>query len=95
MKYIKKKDWDTYLSDHLKEAPKSVRDQLPKNPNQGIQFEVVVECLLDQMFYEEELFFQNTRLSHDGSKDFWALDKAMKYGGQNVRIIPPISHLPS
>lgn len=76
MKYIKKKDWDTYLSDHLKEAPKSVRDQLPKNPNQGIQFEVVVECLLDQMFYEEELFFQNTRLSHDGSKDFWALDKA-------------------
>lgn len=76
MKYIKKDDWDTYLLDHLNEAPKSVRDQLPKNPNQGIKFEVAVECLLNQMFYEKELFFQNTRLSHDGSKDFWALDKS-------------------
>ena len=75
MKYIKKDDWDTYLLDHLNEAPKSVRDQLPENPNQGIQFEVTVECLLNQMFYEKQLFFQNTKLSHDGSKDFWAIDE--------------------
>ena len=75
MKYIKDKDWDTYLLDYLENIKKNIQD-IPKNPNKGIQFEVLVEYLLSQMFTAEELCFKNTKLSHDGNKDFWAIDAA-------------------
>lgn len=77
MKYLKKEDWDVYLLDHLEEIKKNMRD-IPEAPNKGIQFEVLVERLLNQIFYEEELLFQSTKLSHDGNKDFWAIDTANK-----------------
>lgn len=85
MKYIKDKDWDTYLLDYLESIKKNIQD-IPKDPNKGIQFEVLVEYLLSQMFTAEELCFKNTKLSHDGNKDFGQLMQQMKYGGQNVRI---------
>ena len=75
MKYIKKTDWDTYLLDHLEQVKNTMHD-IPKDPNKGIQFEVLVECILSQMFSAEDLSFQNTKLSHDGNKDFWAIDAA-------------------
>ena len=75
MKYIKDKDWDTYLLDYLESIKKNIQD-IPKDPNKGIQFEVLVEYLLSQMFTAEELCFKNTKLSHDGNKDFWAIDAA-------------------
>lgn len=75
MKYIKGKNWDSYLLDHLEEVKKTNQD-IPKDPNKGIQFEILVEYLLSQMFFVEELSFQNTKLSHDGNKDFWAVDTA-------------------
>ena len=75
MKYIKDKDWDTYLLDYLESIKKNILD-IPKDPNKGIQFEVLVEYLLSQKFTAEELCFKNTKLSHDGNKDFWAIDAA-------------------
>lgn len=75
MKYLIKEDWDMYLLDHLEEIKRTMGD-IPEAPNKGVQFEVLVEHLLNQIFYEEELLFQNTKLSHDGNKDFWAIDTA-------------------
>lgn len=75
MRYIEKKDWDAYLLEYLEEARKTIPN-IPENPNKGVQFEVLIENLLNQMFYEEELSFKNTKLSHDGNKDFWAIDSA-------------------
>ena len=71
MKYIK--EWDTYLLEYLKETKKNITD-IPDDPNKGIQFELLVEYLLSQMFSGQELSFKNTKLSHDGNKDFWAID---------------------
>lgn len=73
MKYINNRDWDTYLLDYLEEAKKIMKD-IPEDPNKGIQFEILVEYLLSQMFPVEVLSFKNTKLSHDGNKDFWAID---------------------
>ena len=47
MKYIK--EWDTYLLEYLKETKKNITD-IPDDPNKGIQFELLVEYLLSQMF---------------------------------------------
>lgn len=66
-------EWDKYLLDYLEEARKTI-ENIPDNPNKGIQFELLVEYLLSQMFSQEELSFKNTKLSHDGNKDFWAID---------------------
>ena len=66
-------EWDKYLLDYLEEARKTI-ENIPDNPNKGIQFELLVEYLLSQMFSHEELSFKNTKLSHDGNKDFWAID---------------------
>lgn len=73
MKYIKKEIWEHYLLSHLKLARNFIYD-IPSEPNKGIQFEVLVECLLKYKYLENDLFFQKTKLSHDGNKDFWALD---------------------
>lgn len=75
MKYISKEDWNQYLNYHL-EAVKQFIDNIPENPNKGIQFEILVAHLLKSMFADEELFFQPTKSSHDGNKDFWAIDGA-------------------
>lgn len=47
-------------------------------PNKGIQFEFAVEMLLHTLFDKEGLYFTGTKLSHDGSKDFWAIDAAQQ-----------------
>ena len=75
MKYIKYNDWNAYLLEYLEEAKKYMKD-IPEDPNKGIQFEVLVEYLLSQMFPMEVLSFKNTKLSHDGNKDFWAIDES-------------------
>lgn len=75
MKYIDDDSWNAYLLTYLEETKKSMK-ALPEEPNKGIQFEVLVEDLLSQMFSKEILIFQNTKCSHDGSKDFWAIDAA-------------------
>ena len=75
MKYIKYNDWNAYLLEYLEEAKKYMKD-IPEDPNKGIQFEVLVEYLLSQMFPREVLSFKNTKLSHDGNKDFWAIDES-------------------
>lgn len=73
MKYIKQKIWDSYLLEHL-EFAKTFMNDIPDNPNKGIQFEVLVECLLKHKYCDDNLSFQKTMLSHDGNKDFWAFD---------------------
>ena len=73
MKYIKRKIWDNYLIEYLKELKKEMNN-IPQDPNKGIQFEILVEYLLHKMFSAEELSFKKTKLSHDGNKDFWAID---------------------
>lgn len=75
MKYISKEDWNQYLSHHL-EAVRELIDNIPENPNKGIQFEILVAHLLKSMFADEGLVFQPTKSSHDGNKDFWAIDDA-------------------
>lgn len=44
-----------------------------KNENKGRKFEGLVQKLL-QKIYGEQLKFKSTKISHDGSKDFWAID---------------------
>lgn len=75
MKYINKEVWDHYLLSHLELAKKMIND-IPPDPNKGIQFEVLVESLLKYKYSEDDLLFQKTKLSHDGNKDFWAIDNA-------------------
>ncbi len=75
MKYIEPDFWDGYLLSHL-EFAKNFIDDIPDNPNKGIQFEVLVECLLKHKYHKNDLYFQKTKLSHDGNKDFWAFDSA-------------------
>lgn len=59
----------------MKKVRQSTKD-IPETPNKGIQFELLVESLLNHIFYDEDLLFHNTKLSHDGNKDFWAIDEA-------------------
>lgn len=75
MKYFNNNGWNAYLLGYLKEAKKSKKD-LPEETNKGIQFEILVEYLLGQMFPDGDLTFKNTKCSHDGNKDFWAIDAA-------------------
>lgn len=69
MKYISTEVWNQYLRYHLETL-----NQSPKNLNKGIQFEILVAYLLKSMFEDAELDFQPTKSSHDGNKDFWAID---------------------
>ena len=46
--------------------------------NKGVQFEVVVEQLLKVFFLKNGLKFTGTKLTHDGSKDFWGIDNFQK-----------------
>lgn len=73
MKYINQEVWDSYLLAHL-ELVRTLIDDIPDDPNKGIQFEVLVECLLKHKYCNDDLSFQKTKLSHDGNKDFWAFD---------------------
>lgn len=73
MKYIDQSFWNSYLLEHL-ELARTIIDDIPDDPNKGIQFEVLVECLLKHKYYNDNLSFQKTKLSHDGNKDFWAFD---------------------
>ena len=45
-----------------------------KTNNKGEAFEVLVDKLLNRMFSSQNISFFQTKLSHDGSKDFWAID---------------------
>ena len=75
MKYISKEDWNQYLTHHL-EAVRQFINNIPENPNKGVQFEILVAYLLKYMFEDVELVFHPTKSSHDGNKDFWAIDGA-------------------
>lgn len=71
MKYIDKKDWKKLLAAFYKKKKKEEVSEV----NKGIQFESLVQSLLCIMFEESDLIFQPTKASHDGSKDFWAIDE--------------------
>lgn len=43
--------------------------------NKGEAFEVLVNKLLNKMFSSQNINFFRTKVSHDGSKDFWGLDE--------------------
>ena len=73
MKNFNSEEWNQYLLNQL-QLVRKFTDSIPKNPNKGILFEILVERLLKNMFNEEELSFHPTKHSHDGSKDFWAID---------------------
>ena len=75
MKYISKEDWNLYLTHHL-ETIRHFINNIPENPNKGVQFEILVAYLLKYMFEDDELVFRSTKSSHDGNKDFWAIDGA-------------------
>ena len=42
--------------------------------NKGEEFEILVDRLLKNMFSCKNISFFQTKISHDGSKDFWAID---------------------
>ena len=65
MKYFNDNGWNAYLLGYLKEVKKSKKD-LPEETNKGIQFEILVEYLLGQMFPDGDLTFKNTKCTHDG-----------------------------
>ena len=67
MKFIENEQWNCFLEKYFKY--KCVENEV--SPNKGIQFEVLVEDLLTHLF---DMRFSPTKASHDGSKDFWALD---------------------
>lgn len=71
MKYIKKDNWKKLLDEFYKKAAK--QDEI--DVNKGILFETLVESLLQNMFEDRDMIFQSTKASHDGSKDFWAVDE--------------------
>lgn len=48
-----------------------------KNDNKGRKFEGLVQKLLNKI-YGEQLKFEPTKTSYDGSKDFWAIDSNSK-----------------
>lgn len=75
MKYLSEEDWKQYLNYHM-EAVRQFINNIPENPNKGVKFEILVAYLLEYMFEEDELSFQPTKSSHDGNKDFWAIDEA-------------------
>lgn len=70
---MEKKSWDSIIERIYQHYHNEC-----KLPNKGIQFEFVVEMLLHTLFDKEELYFTGTKLSHDGSKDFWAIDAAQQ-----------------
>lgn len=74
MKYFTSETWKKYLLEHI-EIAKKFLESIPDNLNKGIQFEVLVECLLLYMFQNSNIYFNSTKASHDGNKDFWALDE--------------------
>lgn len=45
-----------------------------KKVNKGIRFENLVKELLCKLFPERNIIFNPTKETHDGSKDFWAVD---------------------
>lgn len=45
-----------------------------KSNNKGEAFEIFVDKLLNKMFSSKNINFFQTKISHDGSKDFWAVD---------------------
>lgn len=45
-----------------------------KKINKGIRFENLVKELLCKLFPERNIIFNPTKETHDGSKDFWAVD---------------------
>ncbi len=47
-------------------------------PNKGVLFENLVEKILLKLFPERKLKFTPTKETHDGSKDFWAVDNSNK-----------------
>lgn len=71
MKYIDESQWKNLLKEYY--IKKHTNQNLP---NKGVQFENLVEELLHIMFADSEMLFQPTKESHDGNKDFWALDEA-------------------
>lgn len=73
--YFNKELWEHYLLSHFELSSEFLND-IPPNLNKGIQFEVLVECLLKHKYGKINLSFQKTKLSHDGNKDFWAIDNA-------------------
>lgn len=70
MRFIENEQWNAFLEKYFKY--KCVKNEVA--PNKGIQFEILVEDLLAHLFGMFDLTFHPTKASHDGSKDFWAMD---------------------
>lgn len=75
MKYIKKEQWDTFLNAYMADIYKASKEDISENINKGVMFEHLVEELLASMFAKSDIIFNSTKASHDGSKDFWAIDE--------------------
>ena len=48
------------------------------NIDKGKRFEDLVSSILENMFADRNLKFEPTQETHDGSKDFWAVDDERK-----------------
>ena len=69
MKFIEDKVWTEILNYFYKKQYGSIKGNI-----KGVQFEALVAFLLKLLFDEYEIEFHPTKASHDGSKDFWAID---------------------
>ncbi|MBO5478757.1 MAG: ATP-binding protein [Clostridia bacterium] len=75
MKFISKEKWKELLEENLKKVHEGVFSDCQQGLNKGIKFEILVEYLLEQMFLGDGIVFTGTKTSHDGNKDFWAIDE--------------------
>ena len=69
MKFIEDKVWTEILNYFYKKQYGSIKGNI-----KGVQFEALVAFLLKLLFNQYEIEFHPTKASHDGSKDFWAID---------------------
>ncbi|MCR0202785.1 ATP-binding protein [[Clostridium] innocuum] len=70
MKFIEDKVWTEILNYFYKKQYGSIKGNI-----KGVQFEALVAFLLKLLFNQYEIEFHPTKASHDGSKDFWAIDE--------------------
>ena len=68
------KDWNELIY----AIAKQLKPKEAAVANKGQQFEIVVEELLHILFEDQELSFTPTKMSYDGSKDFWSIDDSYK-----------------
>ena len=74
MSLFTEKDWNELIY----AIAKQLKPKEAAVANKGQQFEIVVEELLHILFEDQDLSFTPTKMSYDGSKDFWSIDDSYK-----------------